>query len=91
MSRQRYTIEFSRKAERQFRGLSRQVQLRLSAKIESLGQNPRPRGAKKLEGVEKLYRISVGDYRVIYEVRDDVLVILVVKVGDRKEVYRRLG
>ena len=56
-------------------------------------QNPRPHGVEKLETKEKLYRVYVGpgkNYRVIYQIRDEVLVILVVRVGDRKEVYRRV-
>ena len=85
-----YTIEFSRGAGRQFKALTRQVQLRLKPKIDSLVENPRPRGVEKLAGEEDLYRIRVGDYRVIYQIRDDVLFVLVVKVGDRKEVYRRI-
>ena len=61
--------------------------------ILRLEDNPRPRGAEMLEAKGKLYRIYVGpgkSYRAIYQVRDDVLVVLVVRVGDRKEVYRRL-
>jgi mRNA interferase RelE/StbE len=58
-----------------------------------LEEDPRPHGAETLESKEKLYRIRVGpgkNYRAIYQIRDDILVVLVVKVGDRKEVYRRL-
>jgi mRNA interferase RelE/StbE len=53
--------------------------------------NPRPQGVEKLETREKLYRVAVGpgkDYRAIYQIRDEVLLVLVVKIGDRKEVYR---
>ena len=84
-----YNIEFSRKAERQFKALTNQIQKRLKPKIDALAQNPRPRGVKKLEGEDELYRIRVGDYRVIYQVRDDVLIVLVVSLGDRKEIYKR--
>ena len=58
-----------------------------------LEENPRPDGVEKLEAKEKLYRIYVGpgkNYRAIYQIRDEVLLVLVVKVGDRKEVYRRV-
>lgn len=61
--------------------------------ILSLEENPRPRGVEKLETKEKLWRIHAGpgkSYRVIYQIRDEVLLVLVVKVGDRKEVYRRV-
>jgi mRNA interferase RelE/StbE len=84
-----YKIEFSRKAERQFKDLTNQIQKRLKPKIDALAQNPRPRGVKKLEGEDELYRIRVGNYRVIYQVRDDVLIVLVVSLGDRKEIYKR--
>jgi len=84
-----YKIEFSRKAERQFKALTNQIQKRLKPKIDALAQKPRPRGVKKLEGEDELYRVRVGDYRVIYQVRDNVLIVLVVSLGDRKEIYKR--
>lgn len=86
-----YTIEFSRKAERQFRDLPKSIQVKLTPKINALADNPRPRGAKKLEGENELYCICVGDYRVIYQVQDKALIVLVVKIGDRREIYRRIG
>jgi mRNA interferase RelE/StbE len=86
-----YTIEFSRRAERDFKDLPKSVQLKLVPKIDSLANEPRPRGVKKLEGEEELYRIRVGDYRVIYQVQDKALIVLVIKIADRKEVYRRVG
>ena len=86
-----YRIEFARKALREFQNLPAQVKKRLKPKIDALGQNPRPRGVKKIEGKENLYRIRVGDYRVIYEVQDKVLLVLVVKLGDRKDIYKYLG
>lgn len=58
-----------------------------------LEENPRPMGAERLHSKEKLYRLDVGpkkNYRAVYQIRDDVLLVLVVRVGDRKEVYRRL-
>jgi mRNA interferase RelE/StbE len=58
-----------------------------------LEENPRPDGVEKMETKEKLYRVYVGpgkNYCVIYQIRDEVLLVLVVKVGDRKEVYRRV-
>jgi len=61
--------------------------------ILRLEENPRPHGAEKMETKEKLYRIYVGpgkNYRAIYQIRDEILLVLVVKVGDRKEVYRRV-
>lgn len=60
---------------------------RIVAAIASLAANPRPPQAQKLTGSEK-YRIRCGIYRVLYEIQDDVLVVCVVKVGHRKDVYR---
>jgi mRNA interferase RelE/StbE len=84
-----YTVRFSPGGERQFRRLSRSVQVLLQPKIDDLANDPRPPGVKKLSAEEELYRIRVGNYRVIYAIQDDILLVTVVKVGDRKEVYRR--
>jgi len=83
-----YTIEFAPSAEREFRKLAREVQLRVRPRIDSLAYEPRPAGAKKLRGQEDLWRIRAGDYRIVYEVRDRILVVLVVRVAHRREVYR---
>lgn len=56
-------------------------------KIGELAESPRPHGHKKLKGHDGLYRIRVGDYRVIYEIRDQELLVLVVRVADRKDAY----
>ena len=85
-----YTVEFSHRAARQFKELPRQAQVRLKTKIDALSENPRPRGVEKLKAEADLYRIRVGDYRVIYDVRDRTLVVLVIKIGDRKQIYRRV-
>jgi mRNA interferase RelE/StbE len=61
---------------------------RLVGAMRALAENPRPPGCKKLRGGENLWRIRVGDFRVIYEIHDDVLVIVVVSVGNRRDVYR---
>jgi len=84
-----YRVALTPGARRQLSGLPRPAQVRVAAKISDLSQDPRPSGVRKLSGEEELYRIRVGDYRVIYGIDDEVLVVLVVKVGDRKEVYRR--
>ena len=67
---------------------SREIQRSLRPHIEALANQPRPTGAKKLKGRDDLWRIRVGDYRIIYEIRDRILVVLVVRVGHRREVYR---
>lgn len=83
-----YEIEFAPKAARQFKKLSNEARLRLRPRIDALARNPRPKGVKKLSGERNLYRIRVGEYRVIYSIQDDVLIVLVLKIGARREVYR---
>ncbi len=83
-----YTIQFKPLALRQFEKLPRDVQKRLTAKIEALRDDPFPTGCKKMEGVPDAWRIRAGDYRVVYQVHRGVLMILVLTVGHRKDVYR---
>lgn len=58
------------------------------SRIQALAENPRPLGAEKLSGLER-YRVRQGDYRVLYEIHDHVLLIVVVKIGNRRDVYRK--
>lgn len=83
-----YTIRISRSAERDLRKLSRPVQVRIFASLEDLRDDPRPRGVVKMKGQHEGYRLRVGQYRIVYEVQDDVLLIVVVRVRDRRDVYR---
>lgn len=84
-----YKVAFTQRATREFNSLPRQAQVRLAPRIEALADEPRPHGVRKLTAEEELYRIRVGDYRVIYTIRDDELLVLVVDVGNRREIYRR--
>jgi mRNA interferase RelE/StbE len=61
---------------------------RLTQSLRNLGENPRPTGSIKLAGPDALYRIRVGDYRIIYQIRDSELLIVVVAIGHRREIYR---
>lgn len=83
-----HRIEFSSRAAREFRKLAPDIQRRLDPAILALAQNPRPPGCVKLSGEESLWRIRVGDYRIVYQIQDAALLVLVVKVGHRREVYR---
>jgi mRNA interferase RelE/StbE len=83
-----YRIELSKPAVRQLEKLSKAIQSRLKPRIEGLAHDPRPHGVTKLVGEDELYRLRVGDYRIIYQIQDKVLLVLVVRVGSRKEVYR---
>jgi mRNA interferase RelE/StbE len=84
-----YRVLFVSRAERGFKRLSADVQDRIISEINSLAEEPRPAGAVKLTGSENLYRVRVGDYRVIYAVEDDFLLVLVVEIGHRREIYRK--
>lgn len=86
-----YKILFVSPAEQGFKRLSPDIQDRLISEINSLGENPRPAGAVKLKGSDNLYRVRVGDYRVIYAVEDNFLVVLVIEVGHCKQIYRKTG
>jgi mRNA interferase RelE/StbE len=83
-----YAVELRPSARRELLKLPRQDQIRLIRAMDVLANQPRPKGVKKLTGVENLYRIRVGDYRVVYQIQDDRLIVLVVWIGHRKDVYR---
>lgn len=84
-----YQIQFSPVSARQLRKLDGHAQRRIQAVVELLAQEPRPAGAKKLVGGQGEWRVRTGNYRIIYEIDDGVLVILVLAVGHRRDVYRR--
>jgi len=83
-----YRIEVSATAERQIRKLARADQVRVIRVIQALSTDPRPPGCRKLSGYEDVFRVRIGRYRVLYSIEDRRLVIIVLKVGDRKDVYR---
>jgi len=83
-----YRVEFGRRAARDFRRLSTDIQRRIDSAIQGLANDPRPPGCKKLAGEDSLWRIRVGDYRIVYQVQDDALLVIVLKVGHRREIYR---
>ena len=83
-----YEVELTTSAARDLRKLERSIQKRIIKKIEALSENPRPSGCKKLVGSDESYRIRIGDYRVVYEVKDAKLIVLVVRVRHRKEAYQ---
>ena len=83
-----YTIELRPAARRDLKGLPQEVLQRVSRKIDSLADNPRPPGVEKLSGSEDSYRVRVGDYRILYEIRDKVLLVIVVRIRHRREAYR---
>ena len=60
----------------------------MDAAFEKLTENPRRSGAEKMSGFGNRYRFRVGDYRIVYEIHDRILLVLILAVGDRKEIYR---
>lgn len=85
----KYRVDVAPAAVRQLRKLSPDARRRVQAAVELLADQPRPNGAKKLVGGEGEWRVRTGDYRIIYEIRDDLLLVLVVAVGHRGDIYRR--
>ena len=83
-----YRIEVAPAAVRQLRKLDPAARRRVQAAIEILGGDPRPVAATRLVGGQGEWRVRTGDYRIIYEAHDDVLVVLVVAVGHGREIYR---
>ncbi|MFO0213760.1 MAG: type II toxin-antitoxin system RelE family toxin, partial [Pseudanabaena sp.] len=83
-----YEVQILPKAVRQIKALSVEVRQDISLTIQSLANEPRPIGVKKLSGEKDIYRVRVGNYRVLYRIVDKVLVVVVVSVGHRREVYR---
>ena len=83
-----YAITFARSARKELERLNTNVLGRIFSKIEALAQNPRPHGCRKLRGVDSLWRIRIGDYRVIYHIVDDGMAVDIVAVRHRSQVYR---
>lgn len=84
-----YRVQVAPSAVRDLEKLDRPIRRRVWQRIEALEHNPRPLDAAKLHGAAPYWRIRIGQYRVIYAIRDRDLLVLVVRVGDRKEVYRK--
>jgi mRNA interferase RelE/StbE len=84
-----YRVEVAPAALRQIRKLDSAAKRRVQAAIELLARQPRPYGATRLVGGEGEWRVRTGDYRIIYEIQDNVLLVLVVAVGHRRDIYER--
>jgi mRNA interferase RelE/StbE len=82
-----FKVEFSKRVAKDLRGIPKKEVEAILLKIRDLAEEPLPPAAKKLKG-DELFRIRIGNYRVIYEIRGQSLVVFVVKVGHRKDVYR---
>ena len=83
-----YAVSYKPSAAKAFRAIHPQDRTRLRDAIEALALDPRPRGSVQLAGGDGEWRVRVGDYRIVYDIEDDELVILVLRVGHRREIYR---
>ena len=83
-----YKVVFKPSAAKELGRLPKDALKRVDARLLELRSEPRPRDATKLSGLEDLYRVRVGDYRVVYRIEDDRLIVLVVRVRHRREAYR---
>ena len=83
-----YSVELTRTAEKRLRRTAKRDRNRLVEAIQRLADRPRPHGARKLQGYDDVHRIRVGQYRVVYEILEDRVIVIVLKVGHRKDIYK---
>jgi mRNA interferase RelE/StbE len=83
-----YQVQIARRAVKTLAALPRREQQRIRAAIDLLAQTPRPPGCIAMAGEPSVYRVRVGDYRIVYQVSDAVLLVQVVRIGHRRDVYR---
>lgn len=83
-----YRIEFKQSVEKDLAKIPKALALKILDHIAALSEEPRPGGCKKLKGSENTYRIRVNDYRVVYSIIDQKLVIQIIKIGHRKDIYQ---
>jgi mRNA interferase RelE/StbE len=86
----KYRLEFYRTYFKDLERIPAPFRSGIKQKIESLAHDPRPEGSIKLQGSKKipLYRLRCGDYRVVYTIQDEILLVIVIELGHRKEIYR---
>jgi mRNA interferase RelE/StbE len=85
----KYRVEVPEPIAKQLRSLPKTIRRAIGFAIFNLIADPRPTGFKKLSGAKDRYRIRIGDWRVIYSIEDQILLVLVLRVADRKDVYRK--
>lgn len=85
-----YKVELARDSEKFIRKQNKSLQKKLVAVLRKLAENPYPPSAKKLKGLNELYRVRVGNYRIVYHVQNKRLVVLVLRIAHRKDIYKGL-
>jgi mRNA interferase RelE/StbE len=83
----KYKLEFKKSAAKELKALPNKEIKRILQSIDKLIENPRPINSKKLSASDK-YRLRVGDYRILYEIQDQILIVYIIKIAHRKEVYK---
>ena len=83
-----YAITFARSARRELETFDASIVRRVISKIDGLAQDPRPSGSRKLQGEQDLWRIRIGDYRVVYSIDDRQRIVDIVRIRHRREAYR---
>ena len=86
----KYKIQLKRSVVKTLKSLPQREVKKIGKKIDSLGQNPVPKDSKKIKGEKDLYRVRVGDYRILYFFQNSALTVLVIRVGHRKDIYNDL-
>jgi mRNA interferase RelE/StbE len=85
-----YQVKVAEDAAKFIRKQDKHIQQQIINNIRTLAENPHPSGCKKLQGFENLYRISSGNYRIVYTIREKILVVFIVRIAHRKDIYRHL-
>ncbi|MDE2090285.1 MAG: type II toxin-antitoxin system RelE/ParE family toxin [Gammaproteobacteria bacterium] len=83
-----YRVELSRPAAKMIRDFDQKMRVRIISRLRALAENPRPDGVKKQQGEESVYRVRERDYRILYEIFDKKLMVVVLKVGQRRDSYK---
>lgn len=83
-----YNLFFKRSAEKELRKISKSDIPKVLSSIKALANEPRPQGAQMLKGENRYFRIRLGDYRIVYEIKDAERLITIIKIGHRSEIYR---
>ena len=87
-----YQVELTKSASKEFKKLPKKIQSKVLEAFEFLSKNPYSEilKIKKMKGPESLFRIRIGDYRIVYEVNNGKLIVIIIKIGNRKDVYKNL-
>jgi mRNA interferase RelE/StbE len=85
-----YRVRWKKSAQKELRKIEKDHILKVLEFVENLSENPYPTGSRKLRGSQHTFRFRIGDYRVVYSVQSEILTIEIIRIGHRKDIYRRL-